>query len=133
MSGAVAVLQQAAVAALRADPVLAEELSGVFDGPPPRARFPYLAIGDALEGDWSTKTEIGREIRLPLTLWDEEANPTRLNRLMAAAGDALAPLSGVHQGWRIVSVQFLRSAVTRTAAGPWAGLIEHRIRLMAED
>lgn len=32
------------------------------------------AMGDALVTNWSTKTASGREIRLPLTLWDDGEN-----------------------------------------------------------
>ena len=46
-------LQKAVVAHLSADPAL-NELTGVYDGPPPRAAFPYAAIGDGLVSDWST-------------------------------------------------------------------------------
>jgi hypothetical protein len=34
-------------------------------------------------------------------------------------------------GWRIASLVFLRSMVVRDPAGPWAGLVEHRVRLLA--
>ena len=40
MTDALITLQAAYVAALEAHPVLAAELSGVYDGPPPRAVFP---------------------------------------------------------------------------------------------
>lgn len=133
MSSAGTALQQAVVAAVQADAALSDELSGIFDGPPPRARFPYLAIGDALESDWSTKTETGRELRLPLILWDDGEEPARLHRLMAATSGAVSGLSGNHAGWRIISSLFLRTLVTRTAGGPWAGLVEHRIRAMKLD
>jgi hypothetical protein len=61
MSDPAMAVQAAIVAALNASSSLSDEISGVFDGPPPRARFPYVAISDGLVTDWSTKTEPGRE------------------------------------------------------------------------
>ena len=57
MSDAVQALQAAAVAALSAHPVLAAQLKGIYDGPPPRADFPYVAVTDGLVTDWGTKTQ----------------------------------------------------------------------------
>lgn len=124
-------VQRAVVAALEATPDIASVVSGVFDGPPPRAAFPYIAIADGVTSDWSTKTERGREVRAALTIWDDGETPARLHALMAAAEPALLLLNGTVDGWRIASVAFQRSLVIRDPAGPWAGLIEIRVRLMA--
>ena len=37
-------------------------LTGVFDGPPARASFPYSTIDAATESDWSHKSGDGREV-----------------------------------------------------------------------
>ncbi len=131
MTDAVIAVQVAAVAALQAQPALAAILSGVYDGPPPRAGFPYIAIGDGLVSDWSTKTATGREIRLAITVWDDGEEPARLHALMGHAEDAIAAMARDLPGWRVASNVFLRSLVARDPAGPWAGLIEHRVRVMA--
>lgn len=130
MSDAVRELQQAVVAALYAHPVLSAMLSGVFDGPPPRAPFPYISIADGLVTDWSTKTETGREIRMALTVWDDGEMPARLHELMGHVEDVIAALPGTVGNWRIASNMFLRSLIARDPAGPWAGLVEQRIRLL---
>lgn len=131
MSDAVQLLQAAAIAALSAHPVLATQLSGIYDGPPPRAAFPYVAITDGLTSDWSTKTTTGREIRLAFTVWDDGEAATRLADLMGHVDDAILAIPRDLPGWRIASLVFLRSIVVRDAAGPWAGLVEHRVRLLA--
>ena len=131
MSDAVQALQAAAVAALTAHPVLNAEISGIYDGPPSRAAFPYIAITDGLTSDWSTKTEAGREIRLALTVWDDGESATRLAKLMGHVEDAVMAMPSDLDGWRIASLVFTRSMVVRDAAGPWAGLVEHRVRLLA--
>jgi hypothetical protein len=130
MTDAVRVTQAAAVAALEAHPALAQSLSGVFDGPPVRAAFPYISVSESLVSDWSTKTEIGREIRLALTVWDDGEEPARLHNLMGRVEEAIAAMSEDLSGWRVASNVFLRSLVARDPAGPWAGLVEHRIRVL---
>ena len=125
-------LQEAVVAHLSAHPALAE-LTGIYDGPPPRALFPYAAIGDGLVTDWSTKTEAGREIRFALTLWDDGETPSRLHRLVAGAEAAMSTLSRQLAQGRIVSLILVRTLITRDPAGPWAGLVEHRIRILQDQ
>jgi len=125
-------LQKAVVAHLSADPALAE-LIGVYDGPPPRAAFPYAAIGDGLVTDWSTKTEAGREVRFAVTLWDDGEVPARLHRLTGAVEAAMATLPRTLAGGRIISLVFLRTVIARDPAGPWAGLVEHRIRILQNE
>jgi Protein of unknown function (DUF3168) len=131
MSDAMQILQEALIAVLEAHPVLGAELTGIYDGPPPRAAFPYLLIADGITSDWSTKTEAGREIRLALTVWDDGEEASRLSSLIAHVEDAIAAMPRDLGGWRIASLVFLRSMVVRDAAGPWAGLVEHRIRMLA--
>nr|MBA3729973.1 DUF3168 domain-containing protein [Sphingomonas sp.] len=58
------------------------ELSGVYDGPPARAAFPYVAIDAANESDWSHKSGEGREVMVATTLWDEQ--PARIHPLADA-------------------------------------------------
>ena len=55
------------------------DLTGVFDGPPARAAFPYAAIDASLERDWSHKSGSGREVMIAVTVWDDQ--PARLQML----------------------------------------------------
>jgi Protein of unknown function (DUF3168) len=132
MNDAVQAVQAAAIAALQTHPVLAQSLSGIYDGPPVRAAFPYISLAGSLSTDWSTKTAIGREIRLALTVWDDGEEPARLHNLMSHAEEAIAAMARDLPGWRVASNVFLRSLVARDAAGPWAGLVEHRVRVLAQ-
>ena len=129
MSGAAESLQSALVAQLLAAPELGG-LTGIYDGPPTRAAFPYLSIGSSAISDWSTKTEAGREIRLALTLWDDGTQPTRLYALVAALERAVLALPRGLPGWRIASLTYVRSFIARDPQGPWAGLVEHRVRML---
>jgi hypothetical protein len=132
MTNAVQVVQAAAIAALEAHPVLLQSLSGVYDGPPVRAAFPYISVSGGLSSDWSTKTAVGREIRLALNIWDDGEEPAKLHNLMSHAEEAIAAIARDLPGWHVASNVFLRSLVARDAAGPWAGLVEHRIRILSQ-
>ncbi len=131
MSDVVAAVQAAAVAAVEAHSQLSGVLTGIYDGPPPRAPYPYVAVSDGTVSDWSTKTAAGREIRLVLTVWDDGEEAARLHTLMGHVEDAIATIPHDLPGWRIASLVFTRSLVARDPAGPWAGLVEHRVRLLA--
>jgi hypothetical protein len=78
MTDAVRIVQSALVAALEAHPAIAAAYCGVYDGPEPRAVFPYISISDGLVSDWSTKTAIGRELRMALTVWDDGEEAARM-------------------------------------------------------
>ena len=103
-------------------------LTGVFDGPPARAAFPYAVIDAGSESDWSHKSGEGREVLIALTIWDEE--PARLAEL-ADAVEALAARVSEIGGWQLTSFRLLRRRTGRDVAGPWATAIDFRARLLA--
>lgn len=119
-----AVLQAAVAAAL----VQVSDLTGVFDGPPARATFPYAAIDAGTETDWSNKSGVGREVMLALTLWDDQ--PARLQAIADLAEQAVAALSAV-EVWQLVNIRLVRRRTLRDVAGPWATAIDFRARLLA--
>lgn len=131
MSDALESLQSALVTAIETHPVLAEALTGIFDGPPPRAAFPYVSIGNGMVADWGTKTAPGREIRVGLTVWDDGEAATRLHQLMGHVEDAVTAVPRDLGGWRVASCVFLRSFVARNPAGAWAGVVDYRFRLLS--
>lgn len=130
MSGAAEAVQAGLVAALEGHPALAGMISGVFDGPPARAAYPYVAIGEAVTGDWSHKSGRGREHRLAITIWDDGASAARLHGLMAEAETAIEAMARDLDGHLVASLVFLRSRIVRSVTGPWAGLIEYRARTL---
>lgn len=103
-------------------------LTGIYDGPPARASFPYAVIDAGSESDWSHKNGEGREVLVALTLWDEE--PARLAEL-ADVIEQLAASVGTLAGWELVSMRLLRRRTVRDVAGPWATAIDFRARLLA--
>ncbi len=131
MSNPLTALHTAVVAALEAHPALNAAGVMVYDGVPERQAFPYIALSDGLVTDWSTKTELGRDVRLALTLWDDGQVADRTHAFMGAMTEAMAALPSTIPGWQIVNCIFIRSLIARDADGPWAGLVEHRVRLLA--
>ena len=117
-------MQAALAAALAGN----SRLTGIYDGPPARANFPYVVIDAGSESDWSHKSGEGREVRVALTLWDEA--PARLAEL-ADAVEAMALAIGEVDGWHLVSTRLLRRRTVRDVAGPWAAAIDFRARLLA--
>ena len=117
-------LQAALAAALAGE----GRLTGIYDGPPARAGFPYAVIDAGSESDWSHKSGGGREVLVALTLWDEQ--PARLAEL-ADAVEVLAAGVGAVAGWQLVSMRMIRRRTVRDVAGPWATAIDFRARMLA--
>ena len=103
------------------------ELSGVYDGPPARATFPYVAIDAGSENDWSHKSGEGREVMVATTLWDEQ--PARIHPL-ADALEAAVLGTQIIDGWQLVSLRLMRRRIVRDVAGPWAAAVDFRARLL---
>lgn len=107
-----------------------EELTGIYDGPPPRAAYPYAAIDAGTELDWSHKSGAGRELLVAVTLWDDQ--PLRLSGLADGAEKAMGSL-GALGGWSLVSLRLLKRRTVRDVAGPWAVGLDFRARVLAQD
>jgi hypothetical protein len=104
------------------------DFTGVFDGPPARAAYPYVALDATTETDWSHKSGIGREVMVAITIWDDQ--PARLHQLadsVEAVLDELGPIDG----WQLVNLRLVRRRVVRDVAGPWAAAVDFRARMLA--
>ncbi len=123
-------LQAALVAALAAADGIAGVASGVYDGPPARAAFPYLVIGDGLSFDWSHKTGRGREHRLAVTIWDEAGRAARLHALVAATEAAIEGVAAALPTNRIVSRDAGAQPDRARCRRALAGSVEYRVRTL---
>ena len=103
-------------------------LTGIYDGPPARAAFPYAVIDAGSESDWSHKNGEGREVLVALTVWDEQ--PARLAEVADRVEALAAGVVGI-AGWQLVSMQLMRRRMVRDVAGPWAAVVDFRARLLA--
>jgi len=115
-------------AALAASIGAVTELTGVFDGPPARAAYPYSAIDASTESDWSHKSGSGREVLIAVTVWDDQ--PARLQSL-ADLVEARVLATTVGTGWQLVNLMLIRRRTIRDVAGPWAAAIDFRARMLA--
>jgi len=131
MSNAVKLLQAAVVTALDAHPAISSIVTGIYDGPPPQARYPYLAVGAGDAANWGSKTQPGRDIRVAINVWDDGDQAARLHDMMAHVEDGLAALPAEIGEWQIATNIFIRSLVSREPAGPWLGLVEQRVRMLS--
>jgi hypothetical protein len=104
------------------------DLTGVFDGPPARAAYPYAAIDASTESDWSHKSGSGREVLVAVTVWDDQ--PARLQAL-ADSVEAQVLATNITDAWQLVSLNLIRRRTIRDVAGPWATAIDFRARLLA--
>lgn len=128
MSGqAGAALIAAAMAALRD----IGGLTGIHEAMPLQAAPPYATVEAGLESDWSHKSGSGRETRLTVTLRDQGERPTRLRGLAAEVASALEGLGPELEGWRLVTLNFVRGMTTAESAGRWALTIDYRARMLA--
>ncbi len=130
MSSALEAVQQQLVARLNTHVSLTDLINGIFDGPPSRTSFPYIALATGASLDWSHKGGIGRELSLALTVHDDGETAARLHRVMTLVEEALGDGLSDPAGWQIVTFDFRRTRILRSVVSPWSGLVEYRARVL---
>ncbi|HKX89126.1 MAG TPA: DUF3168 domain-containing protein [Sphingopyxis sp.] len=129
MTGAEGALRARAVELLGRDEVLAGMVHGIFDGTPPRATAPYVAVGAADGVDWGTKDRAGREVRLTLTLFGagRATDDKAIGRVEAVA----AAMRGPAGTWSVVGARVIRTRLTFARESGWRHEIWVRCRCLA--
>lgn len=130
MTSALEAVQASLITALHSHQPLVEAITGIFDGPPVRAAFPYVTMATGASLDWSHKTGAGRELSLALTAHDDGTTAARLHRIMALIEEALMGGLVDPEEWQIVTFDFRRTRILRSAVNPWSGLVEYRARCL---
>lgn len=130
MTSASLAVQNLVFAALTAAPGLGG-LTGVLDGVAPDTAAPYLTIGTDAVTDWSTKTTVGHEHRVQLSIWDDRSGVARLKALAGAAEAAVRALTGSRDGHRIAGVVFVRAVFLKETNGWSQAALDFRIRTEA--
>ena len=118
-----------AIACLSADAELTGRVHGVFDGTPPRASAPYVAVCAAEGADWGTKDRAGREVRVTVTLYgvgDSLADPSA-----ARIAAVLAALRGSADDWSVISARIVRTRFGFMRDGGWREDFVVRCRCLA--
>jgi hypothetical protein len=106
--------------------------AGVYDGPPADAAPPYLVIGPDSVGEWGTKTEIGHEHRVAVSLWTDAPGMAAAKALLGPVEAALLALAGARDGHRVVTCRLQRCAVIAQPGGWTQGLVEVRVRTVMD-
>lgn len=115
--GAEQAVRARALALLSQDDALMACVHDVFDGQPPRASAPYVAVGAAEGSDWGTKDRPGREVRLTLTLVGVGSAPD--DRAAARVEAAVDALRGAAGGWSVVGARIVRTRFAFARDGGW--------------
>jgi hypothetical protein len=129
MSGAEGALRARALELLSRDDALAGIVHGIFDGTPPRASAPYVAVGAAEGADWGTKDRPGREVRLTLTLVG--VGSAADDRAAARVEAVVAALRGPAGAWSVVGARTTRTRFTFARDGGWRHEVVVRCRCLA--
>lgn len=124
-------LRSALIAWLAADPTLTASLNAVTEEAPLRTSLPWLAISASASIDWSTKTEMGREIRVALELHCRGDRPDSAAGLVSAIEQRVASLPRQQNGFAVISRQFLRARAEQRSESTRAILLEYRFRTLA--
>ena len=121
-------LRAALLAWLSASPELAGMLNSVTEEAPFTSALPWLSISASAAIDWSTKTEIGEEIRIALELQCRGDQPGAAAALVAAIDGAVRALPTAQAGFTVSSILFMRSRVEQRSPSTRAMLMEYRFR-----
>ena len=130
MTGAEGAVRARAIELLARDDTLAAMVHGIFDGTPPRATAPYVAVGTADGVDWGTKDRAGREIRLTLALIGVGSGID--DKAAARIEAVVATLRGAADGWAVVGVRTIRTRFTFAREGGWRHEMIVRCRCLVE-
>ena len=89
------------------------------------------SIVASASADWSHKTGEGREIRVALELQARGDEPATAAQLVRSIENRVTAIPAEQDGFRIVSVQFLRARTEQRGGTARAVLLEYRFRLLA--
>ena len=118
---------------LASDPVLSERVNAIAEEAPAAASPPAIAIAASASTDWSTKTAMGREVRVALELVGRGDDPAETAALAGRIEQRIATLAPQQAGFRVVVTRFLRSRVERRRRNGRAVLLEFAFKLIATE
>jgi hypothetical protein len=132
MSGMEIQLRAALAEWLASDPGLAAQLNSITEEVPSRTSLPWLALVASASADWSCKSNVGREVRIALELHCRGDRPDAAGDLIAAIEQRVENMPPDQDGFRIVTLHFLRARAEQRGESTRAILLEYRFRLLAE-
>ena len=93
--------------------------------------LPWLGLVASASVDWSTKTEIGRDIRIALELHCRGDRPGDAADLVSAIEQRIVDFPRTQAGFAVAGIHFLRARAQQRDPGTRAVLLEYRFRLLA--
>lgn len=124
-------LRAALLAWLAGDATLAASINAFTEEAPVRATVPWLGVVASASTDWSTKTELGRDVRVALELHCRGDQPDAAGALVAAIESRIAAMPRAQSGFSIAGIHFLRARAEQRTETTRAVLLEYRFRVFA--
>jgi len=121
-------LRAALLAWLAGSPEMSAMVSTITEEKPARPTLPWLSIASSAAIDWSTKTEVGQEVRIALELQCRGDLPDAAASLVTAIDAHVRSLPAAQTGFAIVGRQFMRSRSEQRSPTTRAILMEYRFR-----
>jgi hypothetical protein len=125
-------LRAALIGWLRADPALTALLNTITEEAPSRTAPPWLALVASASGDWSTKDQAGREVRVAFEIHARGDDPAAAAAVTRAVEARIEALPRAQAGFAVVTITFLRARAEQRAGNRRAVLLEYRFRLLAD-
>jgi Protein of unknown function (DUF3168) len=132
MSGMEIPLRAALAEWLASDPALSARLNAITEEAPSRTSLPWLALVASASADWSCKSNPGREVRIALELQCRGDQAADAAELVQAIEHRIEDMPPDQDGFRIVTIQFLRARAEQRGESRRAILLEYRFRLLAD-
>jgi hypothetical protein len=123
-------LRAALIDWLRSDTFLATELNSVNEEAPVAATPPWLSLVASASTDWSTKTRVGREIRIALELHVRSDDPGAWAAVVQGIEARLEAFPRLHPTFEVASTTFLRARAEQRSGNRRAMLLEYRFRIL---
>lgn len=115
---------------LRADAEIASQINLIDETEIERASAPWLALVASAAIDWSTKTLVGREVRIAFELRLRGDDPATGGNIAESVDARVLGLPAQQPGFRVVSATFLRGRAERRAHNARALLREYRFCIL---
>ena len=114
MTGLVAhKLQEVVYAALAADTLLMQRVTGVYDQPITGAAFPHVMMGDTTMSPGAVKDRHGARITFDILIWSNEPSQMETKELMALVDDVFQGNAMKADTFELVQIRLQNAGVVR--------------------